>query len=619
MSEENVLRVIRSVRRNMVERSGIKLDAFVLDDGWDVYRSAWELDKDAFPHGLAPIVEELKKTGTRLGLWFGPIGGYDEAHFIRADWYRDHGYEVADNNMISIVGPKYAELFQRRTSELAREGVAYFKWDGMQFVDNQAANGGPIGLYSRRKAMLNFIGFCKEARRANPDLFLNLTSGTWLSPWWLRFGDTVWMDGEDYGLAAVPSISTRDSAITARDVTLHDDFLRKDLWFPAASLMTHGIIKGAIDVVGIGKDEPLSKFADEAVFYLARGVTMYELYISPDLLTQPEWDVLSGTLNWARANFGVLSRGEMIGGDPARSRAYGHVHFKGERGFLALRNPDVRSTALKVKLDPAQGLACDARDLVLERVYPTRWVSPELHMAGDIVEIPLDGYESAVYEVRPLKEIREPLVAGAVFEARPAEDGHLRMALLDVQPGARLLNPWTVKGISVEGRKVDPSDLGGLKVPQVPLVTGGRLAARAGGVEAWFTLAPTARQVTLGFLLRPGAAFAGKAEPDLTLVVDGKAVIPARVATQGAWTWLTLPLGPGTHKASLNLKATAETTAWSGSAQAWITGAQAVAGTVLALDAVGESPARELPPTGRGRAELPRVVLIGEAAVGVSR
>jgi CBS domain-containing protein len=81
-----------------------------------------------------------------------------------------------------------------------------------------------------------------------------------------------------------------------------------------------------------------------------------------------------------------------------------------------VRNPDVNPAAITVTLDPAHGLDRDAADLVLERVYPTRWVSPRLWRAGESLELPLAGYEAAVYELRPLAGVAEPVLAGVVFE-----------------------------------------------------------------------------------------------------------------------------------------------------------------------------------------------------------
>jgi len=594
------------------------MDAFVLDDGWDVYKSDWVLRKEQFPNGLKPVAEELKKSNTRLGIWYGPTGGYS-FHGTRADWFRENGYEVTDSNMLSVVGPKYAALFQKRITDMAKDGVAYYKWDGIQFVDNNPKNGGPIGIYSRRTAMKNVIGFCDSVRKINPDMFLNITSGTWLSPWWMKFADQIWMDGGDFGEADVPSISTRDSSITYRDMVLYEDFHKKDLWFPVSNLMTHGILKGHIDVENIGKGEPLSKFADEVVFYLSRGVSMYELYIAPDILNQGEWKVLSESLIWPRANFDVFKRGEMVGGDPGKSEAYGHVHFSKDKGFLALRNPDINAKTLKVKLDPAHGLALNAKDLVLERVFPTRWIAPKLFEADDEIELPLQGYEPSVYQLRPLSEVKEPLLADVTFEAR-SELG--RLDILETGPNAQVLNPSALKSLMVNGKTFDPTQLRTLKPVTETLVQNVATEGQKAQATSTFTLSPSSRQATFGVLLRPAKAFQGKTDPALTLTVNGQVAKADKVDAQGVWGWYTVSLQPGTHRVELAIAPGKDSkgvasTEWAGSAQFWITGTQAVQGieTKLKGKAPVDATPRLLPPTGRGASELPRTVKLGEIAL----
>ena len=76
---------------------------------------------------------------------------------------------------------------------------------------------------------------------------------------------------------------------------MYDDFKNLDCWFPVQNLMTHGIIKGKLESTG-SPDEPLDKFTDDALLYCARGVSMYELYISPDILSEGEWNTLSSSL-----------------------------------------------------------------------------------------------------------------------------------------------------------------------------------------------------------------------------------------------------------------------------------------------------------------------------------
>lgn len=125
----------------MNEKYGIPLDAFVLDDGWDVYESDWVLRSDQFPHGLKPISDELKKTNTTLGLWFGPTGGYS-FRMKRINWMKAHGYEVVGNMpntaMLCLAGARYDSLFSRRVLDFVTgDSVGYFKWDGIQFAANR--------------------------------------------------------------------------------------------------------------------------------------------------------------------------------------------------------------------------------------------------------------------------------------------------------------------------------------------------------------------------------------------------------------------------------------------------------------------------------------------------
>ncbi|HMD13188.1 MAG TPA: alpha-galactosidase, partial [Bacteroidota bacterium] len=180
MSEQSALGMAKLLRENMIEKHNIKLDAFVLDDGWDVYESDWQVRKEQWPNGFKPLADELKKTNTTLGLWLGPTGGYS-FRMRRLNWMRDHGYETVgksrDNLMLCIAGKKYSELFEKRVTDfVANDGVGYFKWDGIQFSCSEPDHGHPIDIYSRRAVMQSVIDKCNAVRKKNPDVFLNITS-----------------------------------------------------------------------------------------------------------------------------------------------------------------------------------------------------------------------------------------------------------------------------------------------------------------------------------------------------------------------------------------------------------------------------------------------------------
>jgi len=618
MNEANVLRIARLLRENMIERHAITLDAFVLDDGWDVYESDWVLRPEQFPRGLQPIATALAPTGTRLGIWYGPTGGYSFRR-KRVNWMREHGYETV-GDQLWVGGPRYSALLQRRTTDMARAGVRYFKWDGFQFLGTGPDLGTPPGIYARRAVLERVRAMADSVRAVDPDMFLNITSGTWLSPWWLRLADQIWMGGEDYGAADVPSPTTRDASITYRDLVLHEDFRQHGFWFPLANLMTHGVLKGTIDVQDIGRGEPLAKFADEVVFYLARGVTMHELYISPDILSEGEWRVLADALRWARDRFPVLRRTEMIGGDPNRLEPYGYAHWDGVRGILAVRNPDAAPRAMTVVLDPADGLDPDASDLVLERIYPTRWVAPALFRAGESVELtPLLGYEAAVYEVRPWRDEPGPLLADVVFEEL-ARDGATRtLAVLAAGPQARVLGAPGAATLARDGVPLDPAQLPALRRGCDGCFADGQVAAARDGrsFTARLKLEPSARLITAGVLLLPRETGGAMPEPVVTMTLDGAAAVPERQAVAGKWVWLTIPMPAGEHRLRVAFAPAADGAPWTGSASVWLAGAEAVEPVAVTLTGPDPlPPARSLPATGRAPGELPRSVRVGEVRLG---
>jgi hypothetical protein len=555
MNEKNLLRIIESFKKKMVEKHGLKLDAFVLDDGWDVYKSDWVLSKSQFPRGLKPVSDGLKEIGAKLGMWFGPIGGYSN-RLLRVEWMRDHGYEVipgyeAARNQLCLAGKRYHQLFKKRVVDYVHDNiVGYYKWDGIQFSCSEPDHGHPIGIYSRRAVMEAVIDICQAVRAENPNIFLNITSGTWLSPWWVKYANTIWMQGGDYGYSNVPSISRRDAAITYRDYVLFEDYGKNRFWFPIANLMTHGIIKGNLQKLG-GEWEPLDKFTDNALLYFARGVSMWELYVSPDLLTDGEWNALAKSIRWARDRFEVLRSTEMIGGDPGESLAYGYLHFAGKRGIIAARNPSIEPQTLKVSLSASTGLEPKASSLVVERVYPTRRISPKLYKAGSNLEIQLQGYETALYEIYPLAEASRPLLAGVTFEVLKESENKYALKFYDAERGARLLNPEMVRTVNYDGKSIKPSKLS-LPVKRLAeIVSHGpvRLSAREGQPEIGleFRLRKPAEKATLAILLVPVGEAKGRTEPEVTVFFDGKEVKTEVEQQEGRWGWYKYDVRAGEH------------------------------------------------------------------------
>ena len=533
MNEKNIMRIIDLIKSNFVDKYDIHLDAFVLDDGWDIYESDWKMRKTTFPNGMKPISDRLKKMNTGLGIWFGPTGGYSFRK-ERIQWMYDHGYEICGNpdmgghnSMLCLAGKNYSALFRKRTTDFVKnEGVSFFKWDGIQFSCSDPEHGHPVGIYSRRAVMQSVVDKCKAVRDINPDVYLNITSGTWLSPWWLRYANQIWMQGSDYGYADVPSISKRDAAMTYRDLVLHEDFKKNNNWFPISNLMTHGIIKGNLQKLG-GESEPLDKFTNNALMYFARGVSMYELYISPDILTDGEWNAISQSLRWAKDRFDILKNSFYIGGDPGKKEAYGYAHFSDDKGIVVARNPFIKNQYLNIKLDTEQGLDPDAKDLVVEQVYPYHYIYPKTFSAGDDFRVNINGFETAVYEIYPKRKAGWPLVAGTKFWYKKISDNKIEYEV-ECSECANILNKEYVVNDVFEGMM--PSFV------SMDISEDDYIDVMDNKLNFQYSLPDKAKNIVLALLFENNSE---KDIPDIKLNIEGNIIQGKEYRGKNKWIWKT--------------------------------------------------------------------------------
>jgi hypothetical protein len=181
-------------------------------------------------------------------------------------------------------------------------------------------------------AMIHLIG---ELREAKPDIYINLTTGTTPSPFWLRYADSIWRGGEDDALTGVGT--KREQWITYRDAQTYERVVSRGPLFPLNSLMLHGIIYARYNPRL--KDDPGNDFANEVRSYFGTGTQLQEMYLTPELLSKKNWDVLAEAARWSRKNADVLKDSHWVGGDPDWLQVYGWASWSKEKSILVLRNP----------------------------------------------------------------------------------------------------------------------------------------------------------------------------------------------------------------------------------------------------------------------------------------
>jgi len=326
--EAAALDVIRSFGKELVQKRGVKIDSFLFDDGWDDPHTLWSFGA-GFPNGFTPLKVAAEQHGAEAGVWLSPWGGYDKAKEERLKYGRLHGFET-NKGGFALSGPNYYARFRDVTLKFIRDyGVNQFKIDGTGNV-NSVLPGSRFD--SDFQAAISLMS---EWRSANPAIYINLTTGTYPSPFWLQYADSIWRGGDDHAFAGVGT--WRERWITYRDADTYRGVVKQGPLFPLNSLMLHGLIY-ARQAKNLASD-PGRDFANEVHSYFGSGTQLQEMYISHSLLSDEDWDTLAEAAQWARRNADVLIDTHWIGGDPAKLMVYGWAAWSPLKGVLTLRNP----------------------------------------------------------------------------------------------------------------------------------------------------------------------------------------------------------------------------------------------------------------------------------------
>lgn len=338
------------------------IDSFWVDDGWDYLRSpqvdetnlkVWSFDPTQFPDGFAPQLAVAQQYDASMSVWMSPFGGYDPSRARRTalNSSKPAAERLETNGAgFSLSGVRYYAAFRDRVFDMIdNQGVRGFKFDG---IGGGLYQSGPNSAYlADYESLLRLIG---EMRAHNDDLWINATVGTWGSPYWLWYVDSIWRDGADNG--QLGSGTSTQKYVTHRDHETVQNETEQNPLFPTSAVMNHGFIFSEGDhnphfVQDTDLTKPSTRFdiRTSAKAYFGLGLGLQELYVRHTLVAPDKpgsdffWDTIAANARWARHNERLLSDSHMIGGDPAAGEVYGNAAWSatdGGRGILMLRNPE---------------------------------------------------------------------------------------------------------------------------------------------------------------------------------------------------------------------------------------------------------------------------------------
>ncbi|HEX7412229.1 MAG TPA: hypothetical protein VF298_08830, partial [Bacteroidales bacterium] len=342
LNEKNCIDAIRNIGDSLVIKRGVALSGFVFDDGWDDNSSLWQFNS-GFPNGFDPLTAEAKKYKSGIGMWISPWGGYDPEKTERLKYGTTQGFETNENGF-SLAGPKYYSRFKEVCmNRIKQNGASYFKFDGIG-----AANG--INANKFEKDIDALFRLTGELRSANPELFINMTVGTWPSPFFLWYSNSIWRGSDDVNFLGQGT--KRQQWSTYRDAMTYNNIVSKAPLFPLNSLMLHGICI-AKNGTPAEMNNTTEDIRNEIHSYFASGTGIQELYISWSLLNADVWDILAESVVWSRANKEVLEDTHWVGGDPGKGEVYGWAAWKNNKGTLTLRNPSDKAANISIDIAKA--------------------------------------------------------------------------------------------------------------------------------------------------------------------------------------------------------------------------------------------------------------------------
>jgi len=386
VDEPKMLEVVQAFDTELVKKRGVPVLSYLVDDGWDQpAKGLWVEHPRKFPGGFPATKDKMAAFGANLGIWISPLGGYggDKERTAHA---QKMGL-IPPDAKLDLSYPKYRQWFVDRCRELMRTGgVNSFKWD-------RAGD----GVSPHFMALLDVA---RQLRRDNPAVFINVTVGTWPSPFWLNHVDSTWrMHSADVGWTGKGD--DREKWLTFRDGYCHKMFVQAAPLYPLNSAMHHGVVHGRAfqgDKVGKAGND----LKNEVRSYFANGASLQELYLTPSMMTATAWDHVAASAKWAHAHADVLRDAHWVGGDPLKLEPYGYAAWNPRQATLMLRNPDDQPRTIELDADEVFDLPRSTRTATpafdLRSPYADQRLRELKLAAGTKVTVTLQPFEVLVFD-----------------------------------------------------------------------------------------------------------------------------------------------------------------------------------------------------------------------------
>ena len=302
-----MLDVVAQFNEELVKKRGVPVQSYLVDDGWDdPGQGLWAENTNKFPGGFRGAQGARWRTlDAHLGIWISPLGGYGGAE-ERTATARKMGL-IPGRGELDLAYPAYKTMVSGPLPPAHARG----RRERLQMGS---------GRRRRQPAFHGAVGHRAESAPSKiRDVFINVTVGTWPSPFWLNHVDSTWRNGSgDVGWAGKGD--DREKWLTFRDGNCRRFFVEQ---IPALSAQFLHAPRHRPRPLFPRRTRRQNRphLKNEARSYFANGTSLQELYLTPSMMTPEAWDDVADAAKWAHANADVLVDSHWVGGDPLKLRS----------------------------------------------------------------------------------------------------------------------------------------------------------------------------------------------------------------------------------------------------------------------------------------------------------
>ena len=286
------------------------LNSFLFDDGWDDPKTLWGFHS-GFPNGFSPLRDAAARYGTAPGVWMSPWGGYGKpkagAHRRRSSTrLRDERRRLRALRSRSTT-QRFLETCLTMIRRLRRQPIQVRRHrQRVECVSGQRVR--------QRLRCGDHVDRELRAREAGP--LRQFDDGD------VSVAVLASLRGFDLARRRGPRFRRRRYQPAAMDHVSRRRHVRargeRGSLFPLNALMLHGMIyaQRATSSTPIRATTSPSEIRS----YFGTGTQLQEMYITPSLLSQRNWDTLAEAANWSRRERRHFGRYALDWRRPARAR-----------------------------------------------------------------------------------------------------------------------------------------------------------------------------------------------------------------------------------------------------------------------------------------------------------